>query len=88
MCAFSLFFFGLFAAILVPSGKMSILNVIYSALGALLFMAFLAFDTQLIMGGKKYEIDPEDYVFAALMLYVDVIYIFLFILSLLGGSCN
>ena len=40
------------------------------------------------MGGKKYEIDPEDYVFAALMLYVDVIYIFLFILSLLGGSSN
>ena len=46
----------------------------------------MAFDTQLIMGGKKYEISPEDYVFAAMMLYVDIIYIFLYLLALFGGS--
>jgi len=86
--AFSLFFFGLFAGVMVPMGYMKILNVVYSFLGALLFMAFLAFDTQLIMGGRKHEISPEDYVFAAMMLYVDVIYILLFIMSLLGGSGN
>ena len=40
------------------------------------------------MGGNKYEISPEDYVFAAMMLYVDVIYIFLFLLSLFGGGNN
>lgn len=84
--AFTLFIFGLFAAILIPTGYMRGLNVVYSGLGALLFMAFLAFDTQLIMGGKKYEISPEDYVFAAMMLYVDIIYIFLYLLSLFGGS--
>lgn len=88
VCSFALFFFGIFAAIFVPLGYISILNVVYSALGALLFMAFLAFDTQLIIGGRKYDINPEDYIFAAMMLYVDVIYIFLFILSLLGGSSN
>ena len=48
------------------------------------FSQFLAYDTQLIMGGKKHELSQEDYVFAALMLYVDVVYIFMFIMALLG----
>lgn len=82
----SLFLFGLFAAIFVPSGSIKIVNIVYSSLGAMLFMAFLAFDTQLIMGGKKHEISPEDYVFAAMMLYVDIVYIFLFILSIFGNN--
>jgi FtsH-binding integral membrane protein len=45
---------------------------------------FLVYDTQQIMGGKKYSISPEEHVFAAVQLYVDVVYIFLAILQL-GG---
>ncbi|CAF1426994.1 unnamed protein product, partial [Rotaria sordida] len=45
-----------------------------SCMGVLLF---LAVDTQLIMGGKRHEISAEDYVFASLVLYIDIIYIFL-----------
>jgi len=86
VCCFALFIFGLFAAILIPTGAMQGVRMVYAGLGALLFMAFLAFDTQLIMGGKKYEISPEDYVFAAMMLYVDIIYIFLYLLALFGGN--
>ncbi|XP_065053901.1 protein lifeguard 1-like [Rhopilema esculentum] len=82
----SLLLFGIFAGIFVPSGSISIVNMVYAGLGALLFMGFLAYDTQLIMGGRKFEISPEDYVFAAMMLYIDIIYIFLFILSLIGGK--
>jgi FtsH-binding integral membrane protein len=44
----------------------------------------LAVDTQLIMGGKRHEISAEDHVFASIMLYLDVVYIFIFILQLLG----
>ena len=55
---------------------------VYSALVALLFSAFLIYDTQQIMGGKKYEISPEEHVYASIQLYVDVVYIFLAILSL------
>lgn len=58
---------------------------IYAGLGAVAFSIFLAVDTQLIMGGKRHEISAEDHVFAALMLYIDVVYIFLYILSLLGN---
>lgn len=62
------------------------IDVVYGALGALLFSLFLAFDTQLIMGGKRYELDPEEYIYGALNLYIDVIYIFLFLLQIIGGS--
>ncbi|XP_039261199.2 protein lifeguard 2-like isoform X2 [Styela clava] len=64
------------------------LQVVYGCLGALVFTLFLAFDTQLVMGGKKHELEPEEYVYGALTLYIDVVYIFLFILSIFGGSSN
>jgi protein lifeguard len=63
--------------------------MIYASLGALLFSCYLVFDTQLMMGGKhKYSISPEEYIFAALNLYLDIINIFLYILALVGGSRN
>ncbi|XP_052805352.1 protein lifeguard 1-like [Mya arenaria] len=61
-------------------------NIVYSSLGALLFSFYLVFDTQMMMGGKhKYSISPEEYIFAALNLYLDIINLFLFILSLVGN---
>lgn len=44
-------------------------------------------DTQLILGGKhKYSISPEEYVFAALNLYLDIIGLFTMLLALIGLS--
>jgi FtsH-binding integral membrane protein len=34
------------------------------------------------MGGKKYSISPEEHMYAAVQLYVDVVMIFLAILNL------
>ncbi len=62
--------------------------MIYAALGALFFMVYLAIDIQMIMGGKKYEISAEDYIFAAIQVFLDIINIFLLILSLIGGNRN
>jgi len=61
-----------------------IMYTIYAGLGAVVFSIFLAVDTQLIMGGKRHEISAEDHVCAAIMLYIDIVYIFLFILQLFG----
>ena len=60
-------------------------NLIYSGLGALVFSVYIIHDTQLIIGGenKKYQIAPDDYVLAALTLYLDIINLFLYLLSLL-----
>uniref|UniRef100_A0A8P4KRM9 Protein lifeguard 2 n=1 Tax=Dicentrarchus labrax TaxID=13489 RepID=A0A8P4KRM9_DICLA len=60
------------------------LDATFAALGAILFTMFLAFDTQLLMGNKRYSINPEEYVFATLNLYLDIIYIFSFFLQIFG----
>lgn len=61
--------------------------LVYSSCGALLFCVYLIYDTQMMMGGKhKHSISPEEYVFAAITLYLDVINIFMYILSIIGAS--
>jgi FtsH-binding integral membrane protein len=63
--------------------------IVYASLGALIFSIYLVYDTQLMMGGKhKYSITPEEYIFAALNLYLDIINIFMYILMILGASKN
>ncbi|CAG2170762.1 unnamed protein product [Oppiella nova] len=66
--------------------KVKILYIVYAGLGTVIFMLFLAYDTQLITGGKKYEISPEEYILASIMLYVDIVYIFLFVLQLVSAG--
>ncbi|XP_066250145.1 protein lifeguard 1 isoform X2 [Euwallacea similis] len=64
-----------------------IVQLVYASLGALIFSIYLIYDTQLMMGGKhKYSISPEEYVFAALNLYLDIINIFMYILAIIGSS--
>ncbi|KAK4471825.1 hypothetical protein MN116_005218 [Schistosoma mekongi] len=65
------------------SGGNRILQVVYGGLGALLFGVYLAFDTQLIIGGRELELSAEEYIFAAVELYLDVVNLFLMILTLL-----
>jgi FtsH-binding integral membrane protein len=68
------------------AGSYPIVNLVYACLGALLFSVYLVYDTQLMMGGKhKYSISPEEYVFAALNLYLDIVQIFLYILQIIGS---
>lgn len=50
------------------------------------FPQFLAFDTQLLMGNRRHTLSPEEYVFGALNIYLDIIYIFTFFLQLFGTS--
>jgi FtsH-binding integral membrane protein len=78
-----LMIFGI-VAIFIP-GKT--ITLIYASCGALLFSLYLVYDTQLMMGGEhKYSISPEEYIFAALNLYLDIVNIFLYILTIIGAS--
>lgn len=47
---------------------------------------YLVMDVQLMVGGRHHhsDLDPEEYVFAALNIYMDIINLFLFILQLIG----
>ena len=76
-----LFCFGLVSIFFLAKG-MPMMNLVYSGLVGLLFAIFLVIDTQKLMGGKKYSISPEEHIYAALQLYLDIVYIFLAILRM------
>ncbi|XP_035528765.1 protein lifeguard 1 [Morone saxatilis] len=80
--AWTVFSFAMLCAIL----RSQYLYILYACLGTLLFSLYLVFDTQLILGGKhrKYAVSPEEYVFAALNLYLDIVSLFLLLLQLIG----
>lgn len=82
IAVWALFLFGILAIFTYNK----ILNTVYAVLGAVLFMAFLAFDTQMLMGGRKVELSPEEHIFAALQLYMDIVQIFLFILRIMSSK--
>lgn len=65
-----------------------ILNILYSTGGAVIFSFYIIYDTQLIVGGKNRMIQytENDYVIAAIGLYIDIINLFLYILELLNGD--
>ncbi len=76
----SLIFFFVFSA--------KAMNAIYCGIGVLIYSIYLVIDTQLIMGGKRYELEIDDYILAAFILYTDIIMIFLYILRLLSNNRN
>uniref|UniRef100_A0A668AX67 Zgc:110410 n=1 Tax=Myripristis murdjan TaxID=586833 RepID=A0A668AX67_9TELE len=73
-------------ALLCAIMRSQYIYIVYACLGTLVFSLYLVFDTQLILGGKhrRYAISPEEYVFAALSLYLDIISLFLLLLQLIG----
>lgn len=64
-----------------------LMTLIIASAGALIFSLYLIYDTQMMVGGDhKYSLSPEEYVFAALTIYVDIINIFMYILTIIGAS--
>ncbi|KRZ07881.1 Protein lifeguard 2 [Trichinella zimbabwensis] len=72
----------------VSYGISAAAHALYSALIIIFFLMYLAIDIQLIMGNKKYNLSPEEYILAAMLLYVDIIQIFINLLSLLNMDRN
>lgn len=73
--------FNLTGAIGFKTGQM-----ILAGVAVVLFSFYLLFDTQLIMGGKRYEIEIDDYILGAIILYSDIITIFIYLLRIFGGK--
>ena len=65
----------------------SFIRLLYSVGGAVLFSFYIIYDTQLIIGGKHRKImfSIDDYVLAAISLYLDIINLFLFIMDIING---
>ncbi|XP_034063631.1 protein lifeguard 1-like isoform X2 [Gymnodraco acuticeps] len=56
-------------------------DIAYGCFGALLYSLFLMIDCQLMMGAMSYRLNPEEYINAALNIYLDVMLIFLYLLG-------
>ena len=69
-------------------GKNYVNDIIYSSISLLIFSLYLIYDTQLIYGkfGVEYKID--DYIIAAINIYLDIINLFIQILKIIGKKNN
>ncbi|KAF4663715.1 Transmembrane BAX inhibitor motif-containing protein 4 [Perkinsus chesapeaki] len=78
----------LFGLMFLFFGTTPILHKVYAGIGALIFSMYLVFDTQLIAGGKhtRFSFSLDDYCFAAISLYIDIIQLFIYIISLVGNE--
>lgn len=76
---------GIITAIVLSFKYIYWLHMVYAAIGAIVFTLFLAYDTQLVLGNRKHTISPEEYVYGALKIYTDIVYIFTFLLQIVGS---
>jgi FtsH-binding integral membrane protein len=81
---FILIFWSWFTFWLLPPAATFRFQRVFSLLGAFLFCGFIIYDTNNIM--KHFGVD--DYIIAAIELYLDVINLFLYLLSFLSASKN
>lgn len=85
------FLFSLFVGLLMLTFigifvKTTVFNLVVSGLGALLFSAYIVYDVQTLMGGEhKFSISPDEYIFGAIAIYLDIINLFLHLLQLLAN---
>ena len=60
----------------------------FNFVDVLVFVFYIIYDTQFIMGeygGHKEQFEIDDYIFASLNLYLDVVNLFLYILEMFGN---
>ena len=76
MCLLSILLFSIFAAFQM--------RTLFCAFGVLLFSIYLIVDTQLIV--SRYGLNYDDYVLGAIILYMDIIQIFLYLLQIFGNK--
>jgi FtsH-binding integral membrane protein len=62
------------------------LQVIISVVFIIIYGIYLVIDTQLVIGSGKYRFDEEDYIIAALNIYIDIVGLFLYLLELFGDK--
>ena len=61
-------------------------NFVYVVISAVIFSMYLIVDLQLISGKKDVKLGVDDYMVGAIMIYTDVIHLFLYIVQLLDNG--
>ena len=80
VCLVLLIFFSIFYLIL----PITLYFILMTYVSLILFAFYLIYDTQLLIGSGKIKFSEDDYILAAINIYLDVIIIFLKILAIVG----
>ena len=64
------------------------MHPVISAVLVVVYGLYLIYDTQLIAGGGQYALTHDDYIVGALLIYVDIMMLFLELLRLFGSTNN
>jgi len=93
--AYAMYFYGFLMAVVCFGFSLCLLSMmgvhsnammmVYNFLAVLVFTMYLVFDTQMIVGGNhQMQFDIDDYVIAALQVYLDIINLFIQLLQMFG----
>ncbi|KAK6589992.1 N-methyl-D-aspartate receptor-associated [Cryptosporidium xiaoi] len=79
-----LFVYGL---VLVFTPKNNTAYTVFGGIGVTVFSFYIIYDTQKIIGGKhrKFQFGTDDYIFATASLYLDIVYVFTYILTIFSS---
>ena len=87
ICAWSLFALTILLS-MINFGNyktLNAMNVMISVAAVCIYGVYLIFDTQLLIGEHRYSLDMDDYIIGAIIIYVDIIVLFVRILSILAS---
>lgn len=61
-------------------------QVVISVVFVIIYGIYLVIDTQLVIGSGRYSFNEDEYIVAALNIYIDIVGLFLYLLELFGDS--
>ena len=82
VCLVLLIFFPLMLFIV----EIPFFNLIMTISSLILFSIYLLYDTQLLCGKGRHKFSEDDYILAAISIYLDIVILFIKILSIFGGK--
>ena len=80
--------FGLliFGFVFIFIGHSNVYRLIFCPIAIVCYGIFLVYDTQLIVGEKRHKIGYDDYVLGSVSLYIDIVGMFIYILSMFDSK--
>ena len=74
----------IFASLILIFINIPLLNVVITYISLIIFCIYLIYDTQLLIGSGRFKFTEDDYILAAINIYLDIIILFLKILAIIG----
>lgn len=76
----------IFASIFLLFFNSTFLYMLILVGSLIIFCIYLIYDTQLLIGGKMHKYSEDDYILAAIQIYLDIVNIFIYLLRLFGNK--